>query len=317
MELHQLRYFMAVAEERSFTRAADKVRVAQPSLSQQIQKLEQELGCPLFDRMSRGAVLTERGVEFLPFVRRALRELRDGQHAVSTRGDARGGTVSVGLLPTLAPFLLQHCVEELRSTHPQVLLQIRESFTHHLVQAVEEGDLDLAIVSTCDRSGSLERELLGEEPLVVVTHAGHPVVRRRRRDWKLLAAEPFLLLEETNCLHKQMRSWLTRLTPQPQVPEPFLQLATVLSMIRGGMGASLLPQTSVPSPLPEGLRVISPAPNRPTREINLLRNRSRHQTGAARAVVAAMHRAVQKMLLPSFEVAAPAIQRGALPEPSS
>src|SRR5258705_12097210 len=106
MEIHQLRYFVAVADEGNFSRAAAKVRVAQPSLSQQIKKLEAEVGQPLFDRLSRGVVLTEAGRLLAERARRILSELADARREVSDAAGAVSGTLSVGAIPTIAPYIL-------------------------------------------------------------------------------------------------------------------------------------------------------------------------------------------------------------------
>ena len=110
MEIHQLEYLIAVAEEGGFTRAAEKLLIAQPSLSQQIKKLEQEVGQPLFDRLPRGVVLTEAGQRLLEYARRVLNELSDAKKRVRDVGDHVSGSVTVGAIPTIAPFVLPAAV---------------------------------------------------------------------------------------------------------------------------------------------------------------------------------------------------------------
>ena len=124
MEIHQLREFVAVAEEKSFSRAAEKVRVAQPSLSQQIQKLEAELGQPLFDRLARQVVLTEAGNGLLPFAHRILNELSSAQRFVSDRGKNPSGEVSVGILPTIAPFMVEQLLARCAMRYAEVRLKV-------------------------------------------------------------------------------------------------------------------------------------------------------------------------------------------------
>ena len=127
MEIHQLRYFVALAEEKSFSRAAEKVRVAQPSLSQQIQKLESELGQPLFDRLSRRVLLTEAGSGFLPYAQRILNELSSAQRYVSDRTADPSGEVSLGILPTIAPFILQSLINHCAERYPAIQINMVEN----------------------------------------------------------------------------------------------------------------------------------------------------------------------------------------------
>ena len=160
MEIHQLRYFVAVAQEGSFSRAAEKVRVAQPSLSQQIQKLEAELGQPLFDRLARRVNLTEAGHGLLPFAQRILNELSSAQRFVSDRGKAPVGPVKLGVLPTIAPFITRHLVRRTAEELPDVALSVIENVTDELLLLVDRGELDFAIISTCRPGvGSAHRAL--------------------------------------------------------------------------------------------------------------------------------------------------------------
>ena len=134
MEIHQLEYLVAVAEEAHFSRAAERVGVAQPSLSQQIKKLEQEIGQPLFDRMARGVVLTEAGRVMLEHARRVLGEIADARKHVSETAGSVGGTLVVGAIPTIAPFLLPDVLTRFSKQWPAVKLRIFEGPTSQMVR---------------------------------------------------------------------------------------------------------------------------------------------------------------------------------------
>src|SRR5262249_16873605 len=147
MEIHQLRYFVAVAQAGNFSRAAERCHVSQPSLSQQILKLERRLGQPLFSRLGRRAVLTDAG-----------RMLLDRALSVRATVDAAGrrlragdpldaGRLAIGAIPTIAPYLLPPILKSFVKRCPRVELIVREDVTHHLVSAVVEGELDLAVVA--------------------------------------------------------------------------------------------------------------------------------------------------------------------------
>ena len=170
MEMHQLRYFVAVAEEGSFSRAAERVHVAQPSLSQQMQKLEAELGHALFDRLSRRVTPTEGGRQLLPYARRILSGLLDAQRCVDELASEPSGAVSLGIIPTIAPYVLREILQETQAHIPQVRLSVREDFTENLVRALDQGEIDLAVVSTCRNGPWIFRETWGTEPLMVVFH---------------------------------------------------------------------------------------------------------------------------------------------------
>src|SRR5688572_11378347 len=145
MELHQLRYFLAVAESRSFSKGAAACDVAQPSLSQQVQKLEREVGRRLFDRLGRTVALTDAGRALLPRARRILAEVDGVERGVTAEIDAGHGTLSVGAIPTVAPFLLPGAVARFTRTQPEAELLVREDLTANLVDGLVRAELDLCI----------------------------------------------------------------------------------------------------------------------------------------------------------------------------
>src|SRR4030095_15619369 len=158
MEFHQLRYFVAVAEEGSFSRAAAKVRVAQPSLSQQIRKLEAEVGQRLFDRLPRSVVLTEAGRCLIDYSRHILASVRDARRCVDDLNDMVAGKLAVGAIPTIAPYILPELVVTFQNHYPQVTLEIVEDVTDGITRRIEAGELDVALASTCQPSPTLRRE---------------------------------------------------------------------------------------------------------------------------------------------------------------
>src|SRR6476660_4866777 len=145
MELHQLRYFVAIAETENFTRAAGRSNVSQPSLSQQISKLESEVGHKLFHRLGRKAVLTEAGTAFLERARRILFEVENATKELSDH-PSLGRKITVGAVQTVMPYLMTPFIAKLRELHPNLLVDAQEDFRGKLVRGVLEGDLDLAVV---------------------------------------------------------------------------------------------------------------------------------------------------------------------------
>src|SRR5262245_54228885 len=147
MELHQLRYFVAVAQAGSFSRAAERCHVSQPSLSQQIQKLENKLGHRLLDRLGRRAVLTEAGKVLYDRAAMILAAVDNAERQVKDFDATGGGRLAVGAIPTVAPYILPDALEAFARLHPSVEVMIQEDLTGRLLEAAVAGDLDLALVA--------------------------------------------------------------------------------------------------------------------------------------------------------------------------
>jgi LysR family hydrogen peroxide-inducible transcriptional activator len=284
MEIHQLRYFVAVAEEKSFSRAAEKVRIAQPSLSQQIQKLESELGHPLFDRLARRVLLTEAGSGFLPYARRILNELSSAQRFVSDSSADPSGSVSLGILPTIAPFVLQALLVRCSERFPQIHLHVIEDVTDNLTRMVDTGEVDLAIISTCRAGAGIHVEHWIDEPLLAALPAHHPLATRAAIAWRELKRETVLVLPESNCLSRQIQKWCAAHRIRQKRIEA-VQLSTLLAIVSSGGGISLVPKIALNIFHAGTQCVFLPFKGvEPKREINLLRNALHYQSKAAIAV---------------------------------
>ncbi|MFW5653166.1 MAG: LysR family transcriptional regulator [Planctomycetota bacterium] len=171
MDLHQLRYFVAAAEAGSISRAAERSNVSQPSLSQQIRRLEDGLGVRLFDRLGRGIALTDAGRALLPRARHILAEVEEAADAVQTDPEAGRGRLSIGAIPTMAPFVLPSALASLRSQFPECEIEVREDLTEHLVEAVIDNAIDIAVMSTPVDHELIELDVIGREELLVVVAA--------------------------------------------------------------------------------------------------------------------------------------------------
>src|SRR5271156_1165730 len=147
MELQQLRYFCAIADTGSFTRAAQQTHVSQPSLSQQIRKLEDELGARLIDRLGRAVQLTELGREFLPHARAVLRDLEAARSDVVQRKTSTNGPISVGVIPTIAPYFLPPILAAFSRRYPEARVTVVEEITPLLLERLRAGTIDVAIAA--------------------------------------------------------------------------------------------------------------------------------------------------------------------------
>ena len=283
MELHQLRYFVAVADEGNFSRAAAKVRVAQPSLSQQIRKLEAEMGQPLFDRLPRSVVLTEAGRCLLEYARQILASIGDARRCVDELKGKIAGHVAVGAIPTIAPYVLPQLVVTFQKHYPDVTLHIVEDVTAGITQRIEAGELDVALASTCQQSPTLRREHLGNEPLLALVPEGHPLGKQTVVSFEDLKSQRFLLLHEMHCLSQQVHHLLESRRLLPEVALAGSQLSTIANMVAAGIGLSIIPQMMVDHQATPGCVSLAFAPPVPERELNLLYNPLRFQSKAAAA----------------------------------
>lgn len=283
MEIHQLRYFVAVAEEGSFSRAAEREHVAQPSLSQQIRKLEAETGHRLFDRLARTVVVTEAGKCLLDYARKILVDMAEARRCLDDLQEEISGGLNVGAILTMAPYVLPKLVGKFQARYPKVVLEILEDTTEGLALRLEDGTLDLAIMSTCQQSPVLKSHLLAREPLLVLLPGQHALAKKKKINWSDLKSEKFLLLHEVHCLSVQVCKLLASHNLRPDLALKGAQLATIAEMVASGAGVSVVPQMMAEHHLPAGCVALPLTPPAPTREINLVRNPLRLETRAAAA----------------------------------
>jgi LysR family hydrogen peroxide-inducible transcriptional activator len=294
MEIHQLEYLVAVAEEGGFTRAAERMQVAQPSLSQQIKKLEKELHQPLFDRLPRGAVLTEAGQRMLEHARRALAELHDARRRVSEVGGQVTGALAVGAIPTIAPFLLPAVVRSFLGRWPEVRVSVTEDVTARLLARVGQGELDLAVLSSAGEVPNVHVERVGAEPLYLAVSAGHRLAGRRRVAWREVADEPFVLLHDEHCLAGQVQEYCVPHGLRPAVVARGAQLHTVATMVSTGLGVTVLPEMFRAADAAADRVYVRFAPPTPQRELCMAWSLLRYRTNAARAFAEAVRAEVAR-----------------------
>lgn len=298
MDLQQLRYVVALADEASFSRAAARLGVAQPSLSQQIKKLESEIGRPLFDRLPKRVVATQCGQQLVERARTILAQLADTRRQMDegSSGDA-AGPLTVGAIPTVAPFLLPRVLTALSRKFPQVELRVVEDVTDRLIEMLERGEIDVAIISTHDGSRTVHVEPIATEPLLLMLPPKHPMARRRAATWPQLAGERFLVLHEMHCLSGQVSRVCDRRSLRPPVVMRGAQLATIASMVCAGMGVSIVPEMmsrAAPSMGRDGCVYRPFAKDAPRREITAAWSLLRYRTNASRAVVETLRATLQR-----------------------
>jgi len=243
MEIHQLRYFVAVAETGSFTRAAEREGVTQPTLSEQILRLEGRahgVGRRLFDRLGRKVVLTDAGHELLGRAQSILAAVGEAERAI--RDSAEGGLLRVGAIPTIAPFVLPGAVTQFRKSHPAVRLQLKEDLTERLLGDLLAGELDVGVMALPIRDERLHVEKLYPEPLVMALPPKHRLVRKEEVRLADVVDEPFILLDDVHCFGDQVLSFCHRGGLEPRVVCRGEQIVTLLAMVATGEGVSIVPQ---------------------------------------------------------------------------
>ncbi len=245
MQLHQLRYFCAVAETGSFSRAAEQSHVSQPSLSQQILKLEDELGARLFDRLGRSVRLTELGKTFLPRARTVLRELEAAKGDVVEGKEFIGGPVAVGVIPTVAPYFLPPRLTAFSRKFPQVRLTVVEEITPVLLERLRAGTIDVAILALPLRGHEFDAVPLLTERLFAVLPRKHKLNSRPSLSLKDLRAEPFLLLRDSHCFRDTAVAACDRARLDPQIVFESGQFSSLVSMVGAGMGVSIVPEMAI------------------------------------------------------------------------
>lgn len=293
MELHQLRYMVAVAEAGNFTRAAERHSIAQPSLSQQVGKLEKELGHKLFHRLGRRAVLTEAGHVFLERARRILADVENTVREI--RDDpAIGNRIVVGAIPTVAPYLLPPLIERCRERHPHLQIDTTEDFRSQLVHAVVEGELDLALCSQPVRDRRLSVDPVFTEPLLLALGQHHPLLQKSAITIKDLETETFAMLGNSSTLTLQIQRFFGDHDFTPRIGYHCAQVATVKALVARGHCLSILPQVTR-APWDKGQLVYKKFGERsPMREIAVVRHLQRYQNRGTEQFIALLKEFVQR-----------------------
>jgi DNA-binding transcriptional LysR family regulator len=287
MELHQLRYFVAVAELGSFTRAAEKCLVAQPSLSQQIIKLERELGRPLFERLGRTVRLTEAGRALYDQAMSVIGAVNEIKERVTAVTDPGHGTITIGAIPTVAPYLLPPLLKDFSKLFPRATVALHEHFTEFTLRGCLEGELDVGVVASLPEDNLLHSEALFTEELLLALPPRHPLLKRRQVTLEQVAGEPFVLLNEIHCLGEQILGFCKQQECVPMIRCRSAQLLTVQELVALGHGVSLVPTMDRAMDRGRRCEYRSLADPRPTRTIRMVWHKDRYQSPLVKAFIKA------------------------------
>jgi DNA-binding transcriptional LysR family regulator len=285
MDLRQLRYLVALAEERHFTRAAARLHVAQPALSQQIRRLEDELGLPLVDRTTRRVALTDAGILLVERARRALGEVDAARAELADLAGVRSGRVVIGAMQSLGPFDLSMLLAAFHARYPGVDLTVQEEVSDALLAMVRADVVDLAFVSLSERVDEhegLDVLPLLNEPLVVLLAPDHKLGRRKRLQMADLRGERFIMFREGAGLRRITVAAAHEAGYEPQIAFETNEVERGRAMTARGLGVTIVPQSDSH---PHGPPVVAVPLHRPalTRDVTLVWRHDRHQAPAARA----------------------------------
>jgi LysR family hydrogen peroxide-inducible transcriptional activator len=290
MTLTELKYVVAVAEARHFGKAAERCFVSQPSLSASVKNLEEELGVQLFERGKRGVFVTEAGEQIVAQARRALEEA-DRVKSVARQGrDPLKGALRIGIIHTVAPYLLPDLVGALRRAAPDMPLDVEENTTATIDRMLRAGELDAIVLALPYEAPGIETIPLYEESFRVVAPARHPLARRKNVAVEELDAGELLLLPVGHCFRDQVLDACREFSRPPEAGRQGNSLETLRSMVASGLGVTVLPETALTPRFASALvKSVEFADPRPSRRIALAARKGFHRPAALQKIAAAIH----------------------------
>lgn len=251
MNIRDLEYLVALAEHKHFRRAADSCHVSQPTLSGQIRKLEDELGIILLERTSRKVLFTQSGLLLVDQAKTILREVKLLKEMASNQGKEMTGPLHVGVIPTIGPYLMPHIVPALQQAFPELELFLYEAQTHQLLEQLETGRLDCAIVASVrETEPFIEVPLFNEKMLLAVSET-HPWAKEETIPMSMLKDREMLMLDDGHCLRNQALGYCFTAGAKENSHYQATSLETLRNMVAANAGMTLMPQLAV---LSEGAR---------------------------------------------------------------
>jgi len=239
MELDQLRYFLQVAVRGNFTRASEDLMISQSALSRSIQKLEEELGQPVFERKTRSVSLTDVGTRLQARAQQVVSILEDTKAEIADDGES--GRVRVGAIPTIAPYFLPAVLKRFSTAFPKAMLVVQEDTTDLLLKSCTQGEIDLAIVALPISAKYLDVEELFSEEMLLVMPPDHPLTHKSKIHLRDVEPFPFVMLNEAHCLSDTIVSFCRQRSFQPVAVARTSQLTMVQELVSLSHGVSIIP----------------------------------------------------------------------------
>ncbi|HWB85316.1 MAG TPA: LysR family transcriptional regulator [Bryobacteraceae bacterium] len=270
MDLHQLRVFQAAVKTGGFTRASEHLCLSQSTVSQHIKQLEQELGCPLFLRAGKRVMVSEAGSLLLQHADKILRDLNNAEMSVRELGATQRGTVRLGAGATTLTYRLPQVLASYNRRFPEIELVVLSGTTEFLLNAVRTQSVDLAVVMSQEKQPGVTLTPLGPEELTVVVNGEHPLARKRLLQPQDLTGLRFILYEKRTAMQALIDNFFKELQIEPRVIMEMENIEVIKSLVRSGLGASILPVCAVDGPPRDSqLRTLRVKGARLTRQLSL------------------------------------------------
>lgn len=269
MNIRDLQYIVAVADLGHFGKAAERCFVSQPTLSGQIKKLEEQLGVTLFERTNRRVMLTETGQQIIAAARHILREVGVIQEIAASVQDPLSGTFKLGAFPTLATYIFPPLVEKIKAALPNIRLVLIEEKTAHLIEKLQAGEIDAALLALPVADDFLMSKTLFEDLFYLAVPTGHPLADHKAVNQDVLSQYRLLLLEEGHCLRDQALDVCQLHGLSEEQDFRATGLETLRQMVKAGTGITFMPNIAIHGS-DTGIRYIPFADPQPSRTIGLV-----------------------------------------------
>ncbi|WP_168879751.1 transcriptional regulator CynR [Rhizobium sp. P28RR-XV] len=283
MLARQVRYFLAVAEHQSFTRASDALHVSQPALSQQVRLMEESLGVQLFDRSGRTTRLTDSGEVYLQYVRRASQEFREAKRAIHDVSDLSRGALRVAVTPTFTTYLVGPLVEAFHSRYPNISLNVREISQEHMEDLLLSDEIDVGIAFSATLTPDLDLDHLLVETLALVVSTDHALASETSIGLETLSAESLVLLSAEFATRDQIDRFCRQHDIRPKVQIEANSISAVIEIVRRTRLSTLLPATIAFAH--QDLKAITLDPVRLQRTAVLMQRKDAYRSAAARVFI--------------------------------
>jgi len=268
--IRQMRYFDALASTLHFRKAAELAHISQPALSAQIAEMEAVAGASLFERSQRKVIMTELGRELLPGIRTILKELHALEEISAQSKGLLQTQLRLGIIPTVAPYVVPHLIPLLRDRHPSFRLQLRESVTAKLLDELHAGEIDAIVAALPIADARLAHEKLFDDRFLIATSSNDQTVLSSPRTQDNVALDRLLLLEEGHCMRDQALAVCSLPSKRQLVKYGATSMTTLLQMVSHGMGLTLIPEIAVRAEARSNhMRIVPFEGEQPKREIAL------------------------------------------------
>lgn len=285
MEIQQLRYVVALAQELHFLRASEKVYVTQPTLSQQVKKLEEELGTPLFERSNQFVKLTPAGEKFLPYAVSILDTVRNGMNVIQEDQKEIRGVVHLGVIPTICPYLVPEILPRIRKLEPLLQIQLYEETTSVLLEKIKEGKIDMGLLSLPLRDSNFSYQSIGKEPFFIALSSKHRFAQKKGIGLSDFKKERLLILQEGHCFSEQALSYCKQSRENQHVIFQGSSLTSVMKLAESNEGITLVPKMAVDKKRWPKLVFIPFSAPQPSREIGFAWRQSAHLNRAQKFLI--------------------------------